>query len=200
MTPKKDKNPNAEDNRPHPEGKLPAVKTLHNEIVTLRLVLKSAMRRQLIPGLPDLSAPFRRSGKISHRPWFSPAEYKDLYKATRKYAKEAPPHIRWSAEQIHDYVLFMANTGLRPDEAANLQHRDVEIVHDEDTDETILVIEVIGNGKASMLSACIRRIFARPVPSPLKTNTSAKADPASRPASMSSSNIASSPCPTGCPS
>src|SRR5207248_1490740 len=30
------------------------------------------------------------------------------------------------------------------DEAANLQHRDVEIVHDEDTDETILVIEVRG--------------------------------------------------------
>lgn len=102
------------------------------------------MRRRLIPGLPDLSAPFRRSGKVSHRPWFSPAEYKDLYKATRKYAREALPHIRWSAEQIHDYVLFMANTGLRPDEAANLQHRDVEIVHDEDTDETILVIEVRG--------------------------------------------------------
>ena len=41
-------------------------------------------------------------------------------------------------------MLFMANTGLRPDEAANLQHRDVEIVHDEDMDEEILVIEVRG--------------------------------------------------------
>ena len=38
----------------------------------------------------------------------------------------------------------MANTGLRPDEAGNLQHRDVEIVDDESTDETILVIEVRG--------------------------------------------------------
>ncbi len=144
MTPKEIKNPNAEDNRPHEAGKLPAVKTLHNEIVTLRLVLKAALRRRLIAGLPDLSAPFRKNGKVSHRAWFSPIEYKELYQSTRKYAKEALPHIRWSAEQVHDYVLFMANTGLRPDEAKNLQHRDIEIVHDDDTDETILVIEVRG--------------------------------------------------------
>lgn len=144
MTPKEEKNPHAEDNRPHKAGKVPAAKTLHNEIVTLRLVLKAALRRRLIEGLPDLSAPFRKSGKVSHRPWFSPNEYKELYKATRAYAKAAQPHIRWSAEQVHDYVLFMANTGLRPDEASNLQHRDVEIVHDDDTDETILVIEVRG--------------------------------------------------------
>ena len=38
----------------------------------------------------------------------------------------------------------MANTGVRPDEACNLQHRDVEVVHDEATGETILVIEVRG--------------------------------------------------------
>ncbi len=85
MTPKEDKNPNAADNRPHKAGKVPAAKTLHNEIVTLRLVLKAALRRRLINGLPDLSAPFRKSGKVSHRPWFSPNEYKELYKATRAY-------------------------------------------------------------------------------------------------------------------
>ena len=38
----------------------------------------------------------------------------------------------------------MANTGLRPDEAKNLQHRDVQIVVDEATDERILEIEVRG--------------------------------------------------------
>jgi integrase len=45
---------------------------------------------------------------------------------------------------VHDYVLFLANTGLRPDEAKNLQHRDVAIVEDEATGETILEIEVRG--------------------------------------------------------
>ena len=38
----------------------------------------------------------------------------------------------------------MANTGLRPDEANQLQFRDVAIVHDNATDENILEIEVRG--------------------------------------------------------
>jgi hypothetical protein len=51
---------------------------------------------------------------------------------------------KWNAEQVHDYVLFMANTGLRPDEAKNLQHRDLTIVDDTATGERILEIEVRG--------------------------------------------------------
>lgn len=166
------KNPHAQDKRKF-VPKLPAQKTLHNEIVTLRLVLKAALRRRMIEGLPDLSAPFRKQGKVSHRPWFSMAEYKDLYNATRKYKKEAPPHIRWSAEQVHDFVLFMGNTGLRPDEAMNLQHRDVEIVHDDDTDETILVIEVRGKRGVGYCKSTpnavkpYQRLLGRPKPSPL---------------------------------
>ncbi len=35
------------------------------------------------------------------------------------------------AEQLHDYVLFAVNTGLRPDEAWRLEFRDVTIVDDE---------------------------------------------------------------------
>ena len=38
----------------------------------------------------------------------------------------------------------MANTGLRPDEANNLEFRDVTIVDDGATKETILEIEVRG--------------------------------------------------------
>ena len=144
MTPQTDKNPNARDNRPHMMGKLPAPKTLHNEIITLRQVLKTAVRHNWLTVVPDLTAPFRGSSKVSHRPWFSPAEYKTLYEATRDNAKNAREQDRWSAEQLHDYVLFMGNTGLRPDEAKNLQHRDVEIVKDKSTGQEILVIEVRG--------------------------------------------------------
>lgn len=143
MTPLTEKNPNAQDNRPF-DGKVPTAKTLHNEIVTLRQVLKTALRHNWLEALPDLSAPYKRSGKVSHRPWFSPVEYQQLYKATRKNAKTAAPHLRWASEQLHDYVLFMGNTGLRPDEAKNLQHQDVEIVEDSATGEKILVIEVRG--------------------------------------------------------
>ncbi len=152
--------------------KAPARSTLHDEVVTLRQVLKTAIRHGWLPYLPDLSPPYRTQGKVVHRPWFSPAEYKQLYEATREYAREPfHEHYRWNAEQVHDYVLFMANTGLRPDEARNLQHRDVVIVEDEATGERILEIEVRGKrgvGFCKSMPSAVRpyeRLLARAKPS-----------------------------------
>ncbi len=55
-----------------------------------------------------------------------------LYEATRKRAHEPKmARYKWESEQLHDYVLFAANTGLRPDEAWRLQFRDVKIVEDD---------------------------------------------------------------------
>ena len=126
-------------------GKPPAHSTMHQEIVALRQVLKTAVRQGWLQFIPDLSAPYKTSGKISHRAWFSPKEYKTLYTATRKRAQQSKgKRWQWSCEQLHDYVLFMANTGLRPDESARLEFRDVEIVDDEAIDDTILEIEVRG--------------------------------------------------------
>jgi integrase len=149
----------------------PARSTLHDEIVTLRQVLKTAIRHQWLAHLPDLSPPYRTQGKIVHRPWFSPAEYKQLYEATRAYARKPfHNHYKWSAEQVHDYVLFLANTGLRPDEAKNLQHRDVAIVVDDATGDKILEIEVRGKrgvGYCKSMSSAVRpyeRLLARPLP------------------------------------
>ncbi|RJG55404.1 site-specific integrase [Sphingobium terrigena] len=125
--------------------KRPARATLHGEIVTLRQVLKTANRKGWITALPDMSAPYKSSGKVEHRAWFSPDEYKMLYEATRERAKN-PPKERWRevCETFHDYVLFMGNTGLRPDESARLELRDVTVVKDEATGERILEIEVRG--------------------------------------------------------
>lgn len=125
--------------------KRPSRSTLHHETVTLRHILKTANRHGWLPYLPDLSVPYKASGKISHRGWFSPDEYKRLYEATRERAKNPiKPRWRQECEQLHDYVLFMANTGLRPDEANRLEFRDVAIVTDEATGERILEIEVRG--------------------------------------------------------
>ena len=127
------------------QGKPPARNTMHQEIVTLRHVLKTANRHGWLTFLPDLTEPYRASGKISHRAWFSPDEYKKLYGATRRRAnKPKRNRFAWESAQLHDYVLFMANTGLRPDEAARLEFRDVAIVTDEATGERILEIEVRG--------------------------------------------------------
>ena len=126
-------------------GRAPARSTLHDEVGTLRQVLKTAIRHKWLTHLPDLSPPYKTQGKIMHRPWFSPAEYKQLYEATRQNAKEPKnPYFRWEAEQLHDFVLFMGNTGLRPDEAKQLQYRDVTIVEDPESRQRILEIEVRG--------------------------------------------------------
>jgi integrase len=123
----------------------PSRSTLHHEIVTLRHVLKTAQRHGWLKFLPDLSAPYKASGKIAHRAWFSPEEYKQLYQATRRRAEDPPkPRWKWECEQTHDFVLFMVNTGLRPDEAMRLEFRDVEIVEDKATAETILEISARG--------------------------------------------------------
>lgn len=126
-------------------GKPTARSTLHQEIVALRQILKHAVRLGWLSAIPDLSPPYKASGKIGHRAWFSPEEYRQLYEATRaRAAKPLNNRWRWECEQLHDYVLFMANTGLRPDEGARLQFRDVQVVFDEATNETILLIEVRG--------------------------------------------------------
>jgi len=152
--------------RPHPN-------TLHQEIVTLRQVLKTAVRHGWLDRLPDLSAPYKANTKITRRAWFSPDEYRQLYEATRHRAQAAgrKNHRKW-AEQLHDYVLMMANTGLRPDEIKRLEYRDVEIVEDEVTDETILLISVRGKrgvGYCKSMPGAVRpfeRLIERNTPEP----------------------------------
>jgi integrase len=152
---------------------------MHQEIVTLRQTLKAAIRNGWLDRMPDLSEPYRSSPKISHRAWFSPEEYKKLYEATRSRAQEPKaPRFKWESEQLHDYVLFAANTGLRPDEAWRLQFRDVTIVEAGASGQTILEIEVRGKrgvGYCKSMPGAVRpfeRLKARPRP--------ARADQAAR--------------------
>ena len=161
--------------RIHPKTKhplKPSASTIHDEIITIRQVLKTAIRHGWLDRLPDLSPAFRGKSKIEFRPWFSPSEYKQLYHAAREYAQRPfHGHQQWNAQQVYDYILFIANTGLRPDEAKNLQHRDVEVVYDEATRQNILELEIRGKrGRGhckSMPGAVItyERLLARPLPS-----------------------------------
>lgn len=162
----------AKQNSPEPKPwKAPARNTIHNEIVTLSMVLKTAQRHGWLENLPDLSDPYRRQSKIERRPWFTPNEYKQLYTATRENAANPKnPRYTWHAEQLHDFVIFMANTGLRPDEIKHLEFRDVEIVTDEYSGDRILEIEVRGKrgvGYCKSMPGAVRpyeRLRDRPRP------------------------------------
>jgi integrase len=136
----------AKGEEPKARQRLPLSRSaLHQEMVCLRQVLKTAHRHGWLPALPDMSLPYREKTKVSHRAWFSPAEYKRLRDKTRDLAREPTAERYRSAYSIlHDTVLFLVNTGLRPDEALRLEYRDVAIVTDQATDERILEIEVRG--------------------------------------------------------
>jgi hypothetical protein len=150
--------------------KPPSRSTLHDEIGTLSLVLQTAVRHGKLGAIPMLSPPYKKQRKVIHRPWFKGEEYKQLYKATAAAAKAAPEAYRWNYEQLHDQVLFLGNTGLRPDEASRLQHRDVTIAVDPDTGEEILEIEVRGKtgyGPCKSMPGAVepyRRLLARAKP------------------------------------
>ena len=133
------------DGTPDIPGKPPARSTMLQEIVTIRQVLKHAEGLGWIPYVPNLSTPYMSQGKRGRRAWFSHDEYKQLYQATRRRITEGKRR-GWKPryEDLHDFVLIMANTGLRPDEAWNLEFRDVRVEDDYGTKDTILVIDVRG--------------------------------------------------------
>lgn len=127
-------------------GKPPARSTMTQEIVHIRQVLKHAEGNGWMAYVPNLSTPYMTQGKRGRRAWFSPEDYEKLYKATRRRITEGKrPGWKAAYEDTHDFVLFMGNSGLRPDEAVeNLQIRDVAVIIDPSTNEEILSIDVRG--------------------------------------------------------
>jgi integrase len=116
----------------HGKPARPARTTIHHEIIALGHVLKTAKRHGWIQHLPNLKAPYKTSGKFTRRAWFSPEEYKRFREAAKARVAQPPhPKWRWEYEQFYDYILFVANSGLRAEEAGNLEFRDVEIVQND---------------------------------------------------------------------
>lgn len=126
-------------------GKPPARNTIMNEIVHIRQILKHAEGLGWIPFVPSLETPYMTQTKRGHRAWFSPEEYKQLREATRRRITDGKRR-GWEGqyEDMHGFVVMMANTGLRPDEFMRLEIRDVKIEEDYSTKTTILVISVRG--------------------------------------------------------
>ena len=133
------------DGAPDVPGKPPARSTMLQEIVIIRQVLKHAEGNGWIKFVPSLSTPYMTQGKRGRRAWFDHDEYAKLRAATRnRITKGKRRGWKNEYEDLHDFVVFMANTGLRPDEAWNLEFRDAKIEDDYGTKETILVIDVRG--------------------------------------------------------
>ena len=149
--------------RNHYTGQIsrPSRSTLKQEVVVVRHVLSTAHMHGKLPSMPLIVEPFTRSPKVDHLAWFSPEDYRKLYKETWRRTQSPPrERDRNSYKELHDFVIFMANTGLRPSEAKKLRFQDINIISDKATNERILDIHVVdgkrGVGRCLSMPGAVR--------------------------------------------
>ena len=113
-------------------GKNLSTGTFKQHLNGVRVVFRRARMRGEIDATPPLSTERKTASEETPRTWFEPDQYQKLFRALRKNIKDHE-ETRWKAdaEELHDYVLFVANCGLRVGEAKRLRFCDVEIVQDD---------------------------------------------------------------------
>lgn len=103
----------------------PADKTLEWEVILAKTILKFAQERGY-RGKAALPTWRYKSEKKIVRPAFTLPEYVALYKRMRKWIYETDnKEWRYTRELMRDYVLLLANSGMRVGEANNLKQSDV---------------------------------------------------------------------------
>jgi len=153
------KRKNNHDNQRHSKkgniAKHPSNKTLQMEQSLMKQIIWWGHRRKIIDGQPYIKAPKDAATKnldTARLPTFDVSEYRQLYRLMREWVKgevvaEQPrkngnfaksravikrPHSMhiWHRNLISNYVLFLANSGLRPNEARQLRYKDIRINDD----------------------------------------------------------------------
>jgi integrase len=119
--------------RPRNHSINPADKTLEWETTYAITVLKWATERGYRGNLPVPK--FRHTAdRTKTRPAFSLKEYRVLVRAMRRWiwdAKGKTDAQRYTREMVRDYVLILANSGMRVGEANNLRETDLEVIRDD---------------------------------------------------------------------
>jgi len=99
--------------------------TIVQEMKTFRGIMNFAAKKKyiLLDQVPDGDMPQDKA----RREAFTPEEYKHLYTHSReKWVPDCDTKLHsFYRTMVHNFVLIMANTGMRPPEARNLRWRDV---------------------------------------------------------------------------
>lgn len=130
--------------RPRNHSLNPADKTLEWETTFALTVLKYAQERGYRGNVPQPT--FRHiAQRAKTRPAFSIEEYTRLYKTLRAWMFEERDNakFRYTREMLRDYVLILANSGLRVGEANNLKQTDLVRIKD-DTGRELYAFNVDG--------------------------------------------------------
>lgn len=141
-----------------------AGRTIQLEVRCMKTVMKWARQNRLYTG-EEISFVYKsRKGK---RHAFSLDQYMTLvrYMRTNKFLQKGKHGhdklIQRSRHQIRSYILFIANTGIRPGtESQNIRWRDVEFVDDQDHGK-YLRVSISSSGKKRERREVIGRYSAR---------------------------------------
>jgi integrase len=125
--------------------------SIRAEMVTLRAIMDYAADRQYIR---ERQVP---RGKLlldkGRRDAFTPTEYRQLHTFARQWIKEGKTnHFTWYRTMVYNFVLVMANTGMRPGEARNLKWKDIQPRTDRQG-RSFVALNVRGKGKFRELVA-----------------------------------------------
>ena len=110
--------------------------TVTHDFVPLRLLLKWCKNTDLIDTLPDF--PPKSKKQVSNpRPWFNPDEWTKLKKVSKKRIEAGRSiRIRNDRQQLHDFMVWMVNTGMRVEETFRVKFEDVTIHKKKDGKKT----------------------------------------------------------------
>lgn len=121
----------APEKRPRSASLHPADATLKWETTFAKTVLRFAHERNY-RGQAQLPTWFFKTPRRVVRPAFSPAEYRRIYERMRAWIRETDnPEYKYTRELLRDYVLILANSGMRVGEANSMKESDVEAFVDE---------------------------------------------------------------------
>jgi len=112
------------------QGKQFSNVTLRHEATVLTSVFQFAKRKGYIASVPDIPRP---KNKVSPRPDIPQKEYQTLYRYLRQYVKNAQDKRRYRERlYLQNWILILANTGLRVGELRNVRWDDISSVTGED--------------------------------------------------------------------
>lgn len=125
--------------------------TIRDEMTTFRSIMAYAAMKKYIPE----SHVFKGKLPLSkvRRDEFTPDEYRALHTFARRWIKDGLTALNvWYRNMTYNFVLIMANTGMRPSEAKNLRWRDVSVRTDKQK-RKFVILNVRGKGKFRQLVA-----------------------------------------------
>ena len=137
---------------PQRKPTFPSVSTKRTEASYLKAIFEQARRWGYVNGqtIPVIKTERLKSRR---RPNFDIKEYRRLTRISVRRLKKAPSErVRLERMLLHDWLLIMANSGMRPTEAKNLRWMDVEFLKTEDGGHVVR-LWVEGKGKRRDLIA-----------------------------------------------